>query len=128
MTCARQDPAVAGIRAALELRRFIGSSDGDRRLKRLVWIPYLAAGVLACCAGALNRTMAPGLALGLAAVSSFGAGFGIVRLPHMQRGTAIGAPVLGSYVRWNIGWVVAATVVGATFMFVLGPGLGERSQ
>jgi hypothetical protein len=114
--------------AALELRRIIGSNNGDGRLRRFVWIPYLAAAALACCAGALNRTMAPGLALELAAASSFGAGFGLVRLPYLQWGVATTAPVPGSYIKRRIAWIIAATVIGATFVFVLGPGLGERLQ
>jgi hypothetical protein len=111
--------------ALLELRTFLGSDD-DERLRHFLWIPYLTAGLLACCAGALNRTMAPGTALGLAAASSFGAGFGMLRLRELQRRVAIGAPVPGRYIRRSFAWVVAAIVVGAGFVFVLGPGIGER--
>ena len=110
-----------------ELRRIPGRSS-DRRLRRFIWIPYLAAGLLACCAGALNRTMAPGVALGLAAASSFGAGFGMLRLPELQHRVAIRAPLPGSYVKRSVAWVVAAIVVGAGFVLVLGPGIGVRPQ
>jgi len=113
--------------AALELRRFVGSDHDARRIKRILWIPYLAAGAFACCAGALNRTEAPGLALELALISSFGAGFGMVRLPNLRLAIALKVPVPGSYVRWSVAWVVAATVVGASFMVVLGSGLGGRT-
>jgi hypothetical protein len=111
--------------ALLELRPFLGSDD-DQRLRRFVWIPYLTAGLLACCAGVLNRTMAPGIALGLAAASSFGAGFGMLRLRELQRRVVIGAPLPGRYIRRSIAWVVVAIVVGAGFVFVLGPGIGAR--
>jgi hypothetical protein len=113
--------------AAVELGRVLGSY-GDERVKRFLWIPYLMAGLLACCAGALNRTMAPRIALGLAAASSFGAGFGMLLLPELQRRVAISAPVPASHIRRSFAWVVAAIVVGAGFVFVLGPGIGEWSQ
>jgi hypothetical protein len=113
--------------ALRELRRILGGN-GDERQRRFLWIPYLAAGLLACCAGALNRTMAPGVALGLAAASSFGAGFGMLRLPQLQHRVAIGAPLPGSYIRRSVAWVVAAIVVGAGFVLVLGPGIGARPQ
>jgi hypothetical protein len=109
--------------AALELTRIIGSNNGHRRPWRFVCIPYLAAGALACCAGSLNRTMPPGLALALAAASSFGAGSGMVTLPYLQRRAEMRAPVPESYIRRRVAWIVAAAVTGATFVFVLGPGL-----
>ena len=57
---------------ALELKRFAGHDVGGNRHFRLVWIPYASAGVFACCTGALNHTMGHGVAIGLAAKSSFG--------------------------------------------------------
>jgi len=110
--------------AALELRRFISSTHGKRRVQRFLWIPYLAAGVVACGAGALNRTMAPGVALGLAAISSFGAGFGMVWLSDLHCRMVITEP--NWYVRRSISWIAAAAAVGATFVFVLGPGLSNE--
>jgi hypothetical protein len=107
--------------AALELRRLLSSNADNRRARRFLWIPYLTAGVVACGAGALNRTSAPGVALGLAAISSFGAGFGIVRLSDLRCRVAITTPVL--YVRRSIPWLAAAAAVGAFFGLVLGPGI-----
>src|SRR5258708_7563725 len=52
---------------ASELKRFAGLGDANKRLSRLVLIPYVTAGVFACCAGALNQTMPHGAAIGLAA-------------------------------------------------------------
>ena len=113
--------------ALRELRRILGG-DGGKRLRRFLWIPYLAAGLLACCAGALNRTMAPGVALGLAAASSFGAGFGMLCLPQLPHRPAMRSPLPGSNIRRSVAWIVAAIVVGAGFVLVLGPGIGARPQ
>jgi hypothetical protein len=109
--------------AASELQRLVGGNDGSRSVFRLVWIPYVAAGVFACCAGALNRTMAPGVAIALAAASSFGAGFGMLRLPEMQRQMPMRAPITGDYLRWSVGWALAALIVVVGFIIVIGPGL-----
>jgi hypothetical protein len=110
--------------AAFELGRFTGGSGGVGRFRRLVWIPYLTAGVLACCAGALNRTMpSPGTALGLAAASSFGAGWGMLSLPGMINGVAMEMRKPGAYLTRSAGWILAGAVVGAAFILVLGPGI-----
>ena len=109
--------------AAFELTRFAGPHDGSRRLSRLVWIPYAAAGVFACCAGALNRTMGHGAAIGLAAASSFGAAWGILRLPDMQRGMASKGLSPTGYLNWSAAWGVAAVVVILVFLLFIGPGL-----
>jgi hypothetical protein len=114
--------------ALLELGRFVGSDERNRRLKRFVRIPYLAAGVFACCAGALNKTMTPGLAVGLALASSFGAGIGMVRLPYLRAASRLKASVPGFHVTRNIGWIVVAAVLGAIFLVILGPGLGAQNQ
>jgi len=112
--------------AAFELRRIVGNDD-DQRLRNFLWVAYLAIGLLACCAGALNRTMPPRVALELAALTSFGSGFGMVRLPdllhHMATQTALRLP----YLRWSLPWVLGAAVAGALFVLVLGPGIGARS-
>jgi hypothetical protein len=88
---------------ALELKRFAGLDGGSRRLFRLVWIPYVTAGTLACCSGALNRTMGLGTAIGLAAASSFGSGLGMLWLPDMQRGMALKELGPSVYLRWSPG-------------------------
>jgi hypothetical protein len=109
--------------AAVELARII-DRDGDKRLNRFLWIPYLTAGVVACCAGAMNKTMAPGTAIGLAALSSFGSGFGVVRVPDLQRREVVKTAGVGAYVARSLPWVAAALVAGAVFVFILGPGVG----
>lgn len=105
---------------ALEFKRFAGLDDGGKRLFRLVWIPYVTAGALACCAGALNRTMGHGIAIGLAAASSFGAGLGMLWLPDMQRVMTLSAPAPSVYLSWSAAWAV---VVVVAFLFFIGPGL-----
>jgi hypothetical protein len=109
--------------AASELKGFAGTDDGSRRLRRLVWIPYVAAGVFACCSGALNQTMGLGTAIGLAAASSFGAGFGLLRLPDLQRGLPSVGTSPARYLTWNAAWGVAAAVTVILFLFFIGPGL-----
>ena len=108
---------------ALELERFAGIDRSGKRLFRLVWIPYVAVGVFACCTAALNRTMPASTVVELAAASSLGAGFGMLRLPAMQRRVATGAPRSSVYLGWNVIWVLAAAVVVAAFLIYIGPGL-----
>jgi hypothetical protein len=109
--------------AAFELKHFAGDQDRSRRLFRLVWIPYAAAGVFACCTGALNKTMGHGAAMGMAVASSFGAGLGILFLPKMQRGMALRGPSPAVSLTWSAAWGLAAAAVTLAFLFFLGPGL-----
>jgi len=108
---------------ALELGRFAGTDRDPRRLFRLVWIPYVAVGVFACCAAAMNRTTPSSIVIGLAAASSLGAGLGMFGLPAMQRRVAIAAPETSIYISWSATWVLAAAVVVAAFLTFIGPGL-----
>jgi hypothetical protein len=108
---------------AFEFRRFAGPANTGRRLFRLVWIPYVTAGVFACGSAALNQTMPHGTAFGLAVASSFGAGLGMLRLPAMQSGKALRAPAAGDYLNWSTAWGVAAAVVVVIFLLFIGPGL-----
>ncbi len=109
--------------AALELSPLAGPDRGGGRLFRLVWIPYAAAGVFACCSAALNKTMEHGTALGLAAASSFGGGLGLLRLPDMQRGLASKESSPTLYLVWSAAWGIAAALVIAGFLVFVGPGL-----
>jgi len=109
--------------AALELKRFAGFEDGHGRISRLVWIPYATAGVFACCAGAWNRTMGHGAAIGLAAASSFGGAWGILRLPHMQRGMTARDSSPTIYLTLNAAWCVAAGIAAIGLLVFIGPGL-----
>jgi hypothetical protein len=108
--------------AALELKRFAGL-DPARRLFRLVWIPYVAAAILACSAGALNRTMGHGVALGYAVASSFGSAMGMLWLPDVQRGLPAITPPPSVYLTWSAVWTLAAVVIVLAFLCFLGPGM-----
>jgi hypothetical protein len=112
--------------AASELRRIIGD-DNNRRISNFMWVAYLAIGLLACSAGALNTTMPHGVALELAALTSFGSGLGMVRLPDLQRGMTKQTSVPATSVNWSLPWVLGAVVGGTLFVFVLGPGIGARA-
>jgi hypothetical protein len=109
--------------AATELKRFAGADYGNKRLWRLVWIPYVAAGGFACCCGALNQTMGGLSAIGLAAASSFGGGFGLLRLPDMQRGLTVKADSPTAYLTWSMAWGTGAAITIALFVFFVGPGI-----
>jgi hypothetical protein len=109
--------------AAVELKRLAGADTDPKRLWRLVWIPYATAGVFACCCGGLNQTMGVGSAVGLAAASSFGAGFGLLRLPDMPRGWVAKEVLPSRYLSWSPIWGGAAVVTIVVFILFIGPGL-----
>jgi hypothetical protein len=107
---------------AAELSRLIGGSPA--RARRFVRIPYVTAGVLACCAGALNKTMPSlGIALELAAASSFGGGWGMLFLPGMLNAGHTSASIANSGLHRSVGWIIAGAIVGVAFILVLGRGL-----
>ena len=124
---------------AFELKRWAGLDDRNGRLFRLVWIPYVAAGLLACFTGlltqtmgatglavaapAMNQAMGRGSALALAALSSFGAGLGMFGLPNTQTELVSRGVSPAVYLTWSAGWgLVLATVIMA-FLIFIGPGL-----
>jgi hypothetical protein len=109
--------------AAAELKRLGGAGTGPKRLWRLVWIPYVTAGVFACCWGSLNQTMGFGSAVGLAAASSFGGGFGLLRVPDMQRGWVATEVLRTRYLSWSPVWGSVAVVTIVVFILFIGPGL-----
>jgi hypothetical protein len=122
---------LAMLATALEWKRWVGIDEDSRQLRRRVWIPYVTAGVFACCAGALNRTMAAGnlstmgshTAVVWAASSSFGSGMGIVWLPDIGRALVLRRLAPGVYLKWSAGWVLAAAIVVVAFLLYIGPGL-----
>lgn len=124
---------------AFELKRWAGFDDQNGRLFRLVWIPYLSAGLLACCTGvltqvmgttglavaapAMNQAMGRGSALALAALSSLGAGAGMFGLPNMQ-GELVSREVSPAfYLTWSAAWSLVALIVTMAFLIFIGPGL-----
>ena len=99
-----------------------GSPLGNARLGRITLVPYLAAMVLACLAGALNpggwRTM---LTAGLPAAA---AAFGLTQMDHFGT-TDAGKARLQAVepMPRSLGWIVSAGVVSIFFVAVLGPGI-----
>ncbi len=109
--------------SARELRRFAGLDFRQARLFRLVWIPYLSAGVFALCTAATHRTPGAGLACEMAALSSFASGAGIFWLPEGAIRIPFAAAAQSAYLRWSRAWGIAAAVVVLVFLLFLGPGL-----
>jgi len=110
--------------AAAELKWFAGPDDANRRLFRLVWIPYAAIGVFACSTAAMSRILGHQDALGMAVASSFGAGWGLFRLPDMIRGMSLERTSPKVSINWSAAWGIAAAAVIVAFLFFIGPGLG----
>jgi hypothetical protein len=99
-----------------------GRPPDKARLKRITTIPYVAAMIIACLAGALNpngwRTM---LTAGLPAAA---AAFGLTQMDHFVGSIWGGASqeVIGPMQR-SSRWILAAVVVLIFFVGVLGPGI-----
>ena len=124
---------------AFELKRWAGFDDRSGRLFRLVWIPYVAAGLLACLTGvvtetmgatglamaapAMSRAMGRGSALALAALSSFGAGSGFFGLPHMQGESVSRGVSPAVHLQWSAAWGFIAALAIIAFLTLIGPGL-----
>ena len=92
------------------------------RLGRITLIPYVAAMLLACLAGALNpngwRTM---LTAGLAAA---GAAFGLTQLDHLlDSGWGNASQQVIAPIERSSPWIATAVVVLIFFVGVLGPGI-----
>jgi hypothetical protein len=111
--------------ALLEMRPFVGPKGPERvrRAKKLCLAPYLAGGVFSCVAATFNPV---GMILvGIsAAAATFGGTSGLAwmwqffardRLPS----TSFEMPPLTR----SRGWTVAAAIVGALFIAIVGPGV-----
>ena len=125
--------------AAHELKRSAGADESLSRLFRLVWIPYVSAGVIAFCTGVLTQTigvtglatsapamyraMGHGAAMELALVSSFGAGSGMFGLPGIQHWFRARALPETDYLRWSAPWAFLAAAAITLFLVFVGPGL-----
>jgi hypothetical protein len=111
---------------AAEMRRFTAGTDPivvRRRCWRMVLTAYLAGGLTACAAGALDPNGAVWAILNNSAPASFLAGVGLLVVPWLRsrfRETmgASSAPVVRSR-----GWLLAGTGVIGVFVAVLGPGI-----
>lgn len=106
---------------ALELRRLFG--DDEKRLLRIVWPAYLAAGAMAGIGGYLNQTLPPHLGLELGLASSLGGGFGLLRLPDMQKLLKGATPGTTAPTGWSFLTIALGVAGAAAFILLLGRGL-----
>lgn len=108
-----------------ELDPFLGK-DAEirvRRARQLTLVPYLAAGVLSCVAGALNP-VGPLLILISAAAASFGGNSGLAWMWNLLHGRRIPSSGLQlPEIKRSRGWMIAAVVLAILFIAELGPGV-----
>jgi len=112
-----------------ELRPFLGrdSEIRARRARKLTLVPYLAAGILSCIAGAVNP-VGPLLILASAAAASFGGKSGLAWMWTLLRGPRISSSELQMpEIERSRGWMVAAVLLAVVFIAGLGPGLKFHS-
>ena len=108
------------------LERFLGAAEPPRRARalRLTLPAYLAGGALYVAAGLLNPE-SPMLVLISAAAASFGGASALAWMTQLlrdrQRFPPSGEPAEGIARSWP--WLVAAGLVAAIFIGVLGPGV-----
>jgi hypothetical protein len=110
----------------LELRPLIGSNKEKRfaRAVRLSKIPYFAGGALVCVAGSLNPHGMILVALS-AAASTFGGTSGLLWMTYWLYGNRIplGSEPEPMPITRSWAWILAAFVLAAAFVVVLGPGV-----
>jgi hypothetical protein len=99
-----------------------GESQGVARLRRITLVPYLAAVVLACVAGAMNpQGLLTMLTAGLPAAA---AAFGLTQIDHLVPVRSREVPeVVIQPINRSFLWIMAALVVFIFFVAVLGPGI-----
>lgn len=92
------------------------------RLQRITLIPYLAAMILACMAGALNpKGWLVMLTAGLPAAA---AAFGLTQMDHFAGlGSSKASQHFVEPLQRSLPWIMAALVVMILFVGVLGPGI-----
>jgi len=110
--------------AAREMRCFISAreDDSNSRIARLIWISYLAAGLIAC-AGPLRDPRGPMEILNAGALSSFGAFVGLffVRGNFLRLAPSPTSPPKA--ISWDLPWILAAAAGAIYFVGILGPGI-----
>jgi hypothetical protein len=115
--------------ALRELRPFLGKNTEIRvrRARQFTLVPYLAAGILSCAAGALNP-VGPLLILISAAAASFGGNSGLAWMWNLLRSPRIASSGFQMpEVERSRGWMIAAVVLAIVFIVGLGPGLKFHS-
>ena len=93
------------------------------RVRRLVWISWAAAGVIACAAALFDPHGASEVYRS-AAPASFLANAGLLLLPGLLRRYPPASGIAGEPVARSLGWLLAALLAAALFVGFLGPGVG----
>ena len=111
---------------ACELVQPIGRDDrdGPRRVRRLVWIAYLAAGVVAC-AGALPDPRGASQVLYSAVPETFLGNLFLLLEPRLLSGSPVASGTVPETARIarSRGWIVAAALALEAYVGLLGPGV-----
>jgi hypothetical protein len=109
---------------ARELGRFVPSQDPtDRgRVRRLLWLTWAAAGVIACAAAAFDPLGADQIYKS-AAPASLLANAGLLALPGLLRRYPPTSEVAGEPIARSLGWILAALLAAGLFVGFLGPGV-----
>jgi hypothetical protein len=109
---------------AKELRGIFSVTDANAksRISRLIWLSYIAGGLIAC-AGATLDPRGPLEILKSGALSSFGAAVGLpfvaqssFRLPERQLAT-------DQPISYHLAWILAAAAACLYYIAILGPGI-----
>jgi hypothetical protein len=99
-----------------------GGLPNKARLRRITVIPYIAAMILACLAGALNPN--GWLTMLRAGLPAAAAAFGLTQMDHFAgSGWTKGSQQVIEPMQRSSPWIVVATVVLIFFVGVLGPGI-----
>jgi hypothetical protein len=113
--------------SVLAMRPLIGSDPVQRivRARRLMRIPYVVGGVLACIAGAFNPAGLYLVALS-AAASTFGGTSALMWMHNLLRNQnriPLGSELDPDPIGRSWPWIVVAAGLALVFIFVVGPGV-----
>jgi len=108
---------------AVEMRPFCGSNEQQSltRIRRITLIPFLAALATASLAGALNP--AGWTVIFTDALPGAAAAFGLTQLDHFSEASASDSSLPAGAITRSAGWIMAAVLILAIFVGVLGPGI-----
>lgn len=108
---------------AVQMHPFCGSNAPEAltRLRRITLIPFLAALAAASIAGALNP--AGWTVLFTSALPGAAAAFGLTQLDHFSEVSAKDSTQPAGAITRSLGWMIAAALILALFVGVLGPGI-----
>ncbi|MGA3093229.1 MAG: hypothetical protein ABSD75_31930 [Terriglobales bacterium] len=114
---------------AVEMRPFCGpeAREAQARLRRITLIPFVAALCAASFAGALNPS--GWTIIFTAALPGAAAAFGLTQLDHFSGANASDSSVPAGPITLSARWIIAAVIILALFVGVLGPGIkfGQNS-